>query len=135
MDNSLGFQKSLRTLATSLKFNFTLKRLVSILRITMLCLGTFPMPKSYNMKIMIFYRLLWWFYLINILLIIFPTAHTIVTFFHDLSTCTHACMTLAAMLDAITILIHFKLQESRLEVLFKKKKFDVKKLATLSFLL
>ncbi|XP_011495249.1 PREDICTED: uncharacterized protein LOC105360143 [Ceratosolen solmsi marchali] len=93
-----------------------------VLCVSMKIFGIWPIPNSPRAHC-IFYRFLWWFYLLNHLILILPTFHTFLN--NNTGNVTLASITwleMTGMMECMVILINFKIQEKRLKELLRVTK-------------
>lgn len=113
------------------KFNFKLKSYSGVhlgflcINFYMKCLGIHPLSSTVSKLWARFYNLLWYFYLINYLLIVFPTFYAFGSSIQHIAVATYSFMEGLCMMESIILLIHFKYYKSHFKVCIIKRKFFV----------
>jgi hypothetical protein len=99
-----------------MKIHCTVRTGYHVLCVSMKIFGIWPIPKSPKAHC-IFYHSLWWFYLLNHLILLFPTCRTFIN--NNTGNVALASITwleITGMIECMTVLMNFKIQEKRLKV-------------------
>ena len=111
------FQNLKKRYSKSKKPFLTTEFLFSALNFSMKLFAIHPLPDNFDSISVLLYRILWWFYLINDLLLILPTINLLFRITReDIITLGYASKLFVGISESMTILIYFRLQERRIEV-------------------
>ncbi|NP_001177496.1 odorant receptor 50 [Nasonia vitripennis] len=112
-----------------IKPNFTVQKNFNILCNCMKILGTWPVHRRHNKIFTCLNHSLWWFYVVNHMMLLLPTMQTFYNTTKDIISASYSLIEITGIVESMVILITFKLQGSRIQLLLQiiKNQIVVKK--------